>query len=342
MHARGVRSIIVTSGTLSPLKAFIEGLGIDMRITLENDHVAESDQVIGAFVCNDDNGAESATGPSRWNEIAQLKKLFVEPKSKVELKLILAQFRESVHQDNGAVLFAVCRAKDGNVNTALKSIRLFQMFSDSPVWARSPGKPTSLLVSNIGHKNGEVKKRKLEADADKTENSKFGIEAANAGRRFAVVLNGIQLVDCMWCSFPLGDPARKGFSANMSFLMKIHIIWAVVGISAGITAAAVFGIEYHVSCICFVRCVTWCVLALAGMVICLTLAGVWRQSITHEGLMHENLWMTAVWCWMNSKWSMMSALYIRRYSSNFTFFTHAPHTILYFRSLKLVVSFLVS
>uniref|UniRef100_A0A915AJ79 Heme transporter hrg-1 n=1 Tax=Parascaris univalens TaxID=6257 RepID=A0A915AJ79_PARUN len=138
----------------------------------------------------------------------------------------------------------------------------------------------------------------------------------------------------------------------MSFLMKIHIIWAVVGISAGITAAAVFGIEYHnwstttlallssVAATCllcvhlryrkgyfdycsrriivlsFVASVTWCVLALAGMVICLTLAGVWRQSITHEGLMHENLWMTAVWCWMNSKWSMMSALYIRRYSSN--------------------------
>uniref|UniRef100_A0A915AHT6 Regulator of telomere elongation helicase 1 homolog n=1 Tax=Parascaris univalens TaxID=6257 RepID=A0A915AHT6_PARUN len=334
MHARGVRSIIVTSGTLSPLKAFIEGLGIDMRITLENDHVAESDQVIGAFVCNDDNGvaicgsfknrnndayllsvgtvirricsivpegilvffssyvlmntcirkwkAESATGPSRWNEIAQLKKLFVEPKSKVELKLILAQFRESVHQDNGAVLFAVCRAKvsegidfsdsesravmvvgvpfapvsdpriqlkkqylcerrvnDKNmmsgeewyqvdalraVNQAIgRVLRHKEDFGavvllDSrfagmgqkrfPSWMRdslktyknvgefeplcakffkdhglNPGKPTSLLVSNIGHKNGEVKKRKLEADADKTENSKFGIEAANAGRR---------------------------------------------------------------------------------------------------------------------------------------------------------------
>lgn len=56
MHARGVRSIIVTSGTLSPLKAFIEVLGVDMRITLENDHVASSDQVIGACVYGDDNG----------------------------------------------------------------------------------------------------------------------------------------------------------------------------------------------------------------------------------------------------------------------------------------------
>uniref|UniRef100_F1KUD6 Regulator of telomere elongation helicase 1 n=1 Tax=Ascaris suum TaxID=6253 RepID=F1KUD6_ASCSU len=337
MHARGVRSIIVTSGTLSPLKAFIEVLGVDMRITLENDHVASSDQVIGACVYGDDNGlaicgsfknrssdayllgvgsvirricsivpegilvffssyvlmntcirkwkAHNVTGSSPWSEMAQSKKLFVEPKSKVELKLILAQFRESVHQDNGAALFAVCRAKvsegidfsdsesravvvvgvpfapisdpriqlkkqylcerrvnDKNstnmmsgeewyqvdalraVNQAIgrvlrhkddfgavvlvdsrfsamgpkrfsswmrNSLKTYKNVGEfEPLCAKffkdhglNPGKPASLVVSNSGNRNGEVKKRKMEADADMAQNSKFGIEAANRGHR---------------------------------------------------------------------------------------------------------------------------------------------------------------
>ncbi|VDM40093.1 unnamed protein product [Toxocara canis] len=165
MYARGVRSIIVTSGTLSPLETFIESLGVGVPITLENKHVARSDQILGACIYGDSNGLSicgtyknrssnvyllgvgsviaricalvpegvlvffssyvlmntcirkwkapnsSAVGVTLWSEMARWKKLFEEPKSKIELRLILAQFRESVSQDNGAVLFAVSRAK---------------------------------------------------------------------------------------------------------------------------------------------------------------------------------------------------------------------------------------
>lgn len=54
--------------------------------------------------------------------------------------------------------------------------------------------------------------------------------------------------------------------------------------------------------------------ALAGMVVCLVIAGVKGQNLTKEDLMHENLWITAVWCWMTFKWSMMIWWYSRIYS----------------------------
>uniref|UniRef100_A0A1I7RUH4 Ammonium_transp domain-containing protein n=1 Tax=Bursaphelenchus xylophilus TaxID=6326 RepID=A0A1I7RUH4_BURXY len=59
-----------------------------------------------------------------------------------------------------------------------------------------------------------------------------------------------------------------------------------------------------------------CVLALCGMIASLVIAGVKGQTIDHEGLQGENLWITAVWFWMTFKWTMMSAIYTRKYARN--------------------------
>lgn len=42
---QGVRSVILTSGTLSPLKPFISEIGIHIAVTLENPHIVQSNQI---------------------------------------------------------------------------------------------------------------------------------------------------------------------------------------------------------------------------------------------------------------------------------------------------------
>lgn len=42
---QGVHSIIITSGTLSPLQATISELGIPINVQLENPHIIKSNQV---------------------------------------------------------------------------------------------------------------------------------------------------------------------------------------------------------------------------------------------------------------------------------------------------------
>ena len=42
---QGVRSVILTSGTLSPLKPFISEIGIEIGVQLENPHIVTEKQV---------------------------------------------------------------------------------------------------------------------------------------------------------------------------------------------------------------------------------------------------------------------------------------------------------
>ncbi|VDN52578.1 unnamed protein product [Dracunculus medinensis] len=127
MYSLNVRSVIVTSGTLSPLDVFTNNLGITFKIKLENNHIANTSQIIGACIRADKQGTplcgfktktllylikeKKSNGQSVWSEMGRLKKLFEEPKSKSELKIILARYKESIKYDGGAVLFAVCRGK---------------------------------------------------------------------------------------------------------------------------------------------------------------------------------------------------------------------------------------
>ncbi|CAJ0610253.1 unnamed protein product [Cylicocyclus nassatus] len=51
LKMNGVRTIIVTSGTLSPLVNFTKNIGLEFGSTLENEHAAKGDQVLAAIVC---------------------------------------------------------------------------------------------------------------------------------------------------------------------------------------------------------------------------------------------------------------------------------------------------
>jgi regulator of telomere elongation helicase 1 len=46
----GVRSVLLTSGTLSPMQSFAQELQLPFRVTLENPHVIEPSQVSSGLV----------------------------------------------------------------------------------------------------------------------------------------------------------------------------------------------------------------------------------------------------------------------------------------------------
>jgi len=56
MVEQGIRSVILTSGTLSPLKPFISELGIPITVQLENPHIVTKEQVcVGVLSQGPDN-----------------------------------------------------------------------------------------------------------------------------------------------------------------------------------------------------------------------------------------------------------------------------------------------
>ncbi|GMR32549.1 hypothetical protein PMAYCL1PPCAC_02744, partial [Pristionchus mayeri] len=134
--------------------------------------------------------------------------------------------------------------------------------------------------------------------------------------------------------------------------IKTKIFFAILGISAGLMAGSWFAIGYHnisTAIMAFTSAffaslslymhwaykknwmVSWSessfnaifyinvilfIFSSAGMVVCMVIAGINHQGLTHDELMGENLWMTAVWCFMTAKWTGMSAYYARSYSSH--------------------------
>uniref|UniRef100_A0A0N4ZWX5 Heme transporter hrg-1 n=1 Tax=Parastrongyloides trichosuri TaxID=131310 RepID=A0A0N4ZWX5_PARTI len=137
---------------------------------------------------------------------------------------------------------------------------------------------------------------------------------------------------------------------GMRWSMKIQLIWAIVGISAGLMAGPIFEVRYQNHAVLiialassvaasFLFFVHWsyykkylwkwdrkkiqfiiylnailCALCLIGCVACLIIAGINGETLSTEGLKGNNRWMMAVWLWMNFKWTMMIAIYTRKYS----------------------------
>lgn len=53
---QGIHSVILTSGTLSPLKPFISELGIPIEVQLENPHIVTGKQVIAGVLSEGPDG----------------------------------------------------------------------------------------------------------------------------------------------------------------------------------------------------------------------------------------------------------------------------------------------
>ncbi|GMS85439.1 hypothetical protein PENTCL1PPCAC_7614, partial [Pristionchus entomophagus] len=130
---------------------------------------------------------------------------------------------------------------------------------------------------------------------------------------------------------------------------KVRLIYAIVGICFGIMAGTCYGIMFQnvsATSMAFVSSIfaatsfyihlaykkkwmnNWTdskwkslfyinlilfIIATAGMAACCILAGINHQGFTYDDLMGENLWMTAVWCFITAKWTGMSAYYARWY-----------------------------
>ncbi|CEF63560.1 Heme transporter HRG family-containing protein [Strongyloides ratti] len=138
--------------------------------------------------------------------------------------------------------------------------------------------------------------------------------------------------------------------SKMRWGMKIKLLWAAIGISAGLMAGPIFEIHYQNHAVLIIalfssiaasilfyihlsyhkrniwkwnsKCfkiiiysnIILCILCLIGCITCLIIAGINKETVTTEGLKGNNRWMMAVWLWMSFKWTMMIAIYTQKYS----------------------------
>ncbi|VDK76728.1 unnamed protein product [Litomosoides sigmodontis] len=138
---------------------------------------------------------------------------------------------------------------------------------------------------------------------------------------------------------------------TLTWKMKVRLFWPMIGILSGIMAGLSFTIIYHnwsaavmafissisavnlllihrrhimgtmlmlseskVKFIFAINCIL-SILCFVGVIVCLTLAATWHQSLSPKDLKKENLWITAVWFFMTFKWFILSVWYIHRYTS---------------------------
>uniref|UniRef100_A0AC35UB52 Heme transporter hrg-1 n=1 Tax=Rhabditophanes sp. KR3021 TaxID=114890 RepID=A0AC35UB52_9BILA len=131
--------------------------------------------------------------------------------------------------------------------------------------------------------------------------------------------------------------------------MKFRLIWAFIGITAGVMAGTVFEVRYQnhmalffgylssiFACVlffihiaqlkgklCLWRSMTINVVAVISLIIatismafCIysfVKAGIDKQGLSSEALHGRNFWIIGIWCFACFKWSMLSAFYLRKY-----------------------------
>uniref|UniRef100_A0A672YV14 Regulator of telomere elongation helicase 1 n=1 Tax=Sphaeramia orbicularis TaxID=375764 RepID=A0A672YV14_9TELE len=134
---QGVRCIILTSGTLSPLASFTSEMRIEFPVQLENSHVIERDQIFVSVIDRGPDGVHLSSAFDRrymsdhrvvphglltldfWrthghaDRIENIKPMFVEPKGKGTFNEVIDGFYSRVNDPSskGGSFFAVCRGK---------------------------------------------------------------------------------------------------------------------------------------------------------------------------------------------------------------------------------------
>ncbi|CAK7356664.1 unnamed protein product [Dovyalis caffra] len=137
----GVRSIILTSGTLSPLDSFAQELKLDFPMRLENPHVISSNQIWAGVVPAGPSGRSlnssyrtrdspeykqelgnaivpdgllsQANSTTIWERICKHKKPVVEPRQSSLFPQAIEDYMAKLKDTStsGAIFFAVCRGK---------------------------------------------------------------------------------------------------------------------------------------------------------------------------------------------------------------------------------------
>uniref|UniRef100_A0A8C6VDW4 Regulator of telomere elongation helicase 1 n=1 Tax=Naja naja TaxID=35670 RepID=A0A8C6VDW4_NAJNA len=123
---QGVRTIILTSGTLSPLSTFAMEMQIPFPVRLENPHVIDKHQIFNLvrIIPNGllvffpsypvmDKSLEYWNAHGFTKKIEALKPMFVEPRHKGAFTEVMGAYYEKVvcPKSNGALFLAVCRGK---------------------------------------------------------------------------------------------------------------------------------------------------------------------------------------------------------------------------------------
>ncbi|XP_055513678.1 Fanconi anemia group J protein isoform X2 [Leucoraja erinacea] len=104
-----VRSIVLTSGTLSPMESFSSELGVKFNIQLEANHVIDNSQLLDKL-----QSRWMLTG--LWGKLEEVKAVIVEPKGgdKSDFDALLQSYYNIIKDrgnKGGALLVAVCRGK---------------------------------------------------------------------------------------------------------------------------------------------------------------------------------------------------------------------------------------
>ncbi|ETE61355.1 Fanconi anemia group J protein, partial [Ophiophagus hannah] len=140
-----VRSIVLTSGTLSPMDSFSSELGVNFSIQLEANHVIRNSQML-------DKLKDRWQHTSLWEKLELIKTVIVEPKGgdKADFDELLQIYSDAIKSQNGKGLSKWIRQQIHHYedfDCALSSLGAFAKMNQNGAEAALQDTNSSLLVS---------------------------------------------------------------------------------------------------------------------------------------------------------------------------------------------------